>query len=143
MQTLSVTFPSHAHIVNLVNHVNHVNPPLSSITANMLSYNSSVGQRPSSSGAMPSSRQNIPPSPKTTISNGVMGNGTTSADGFPAKQQHIWLVTGPAGCGKSTVAKHIANALQFPFIEGDEVRYPMPHAGVLSRFSNAILTASL
>jgi hypothetical protein len=140
MQTLSVSFPSHAHIVN---HVNHANHPLSSITANMLSYNTSVGQRPSSSGAMPPSRQNIPPSPKTTISNGVMANGTTSADGSPAKQQHIWLVTGPAGCGKSTVAKHIANALQFPFIEGDEVRYLMLHGGVPTRYSNAILTISL
>jgi hypothetical protein len=129
MQTLLVTLPSHAHIVNHVNHVNHVNPPLSSITANMLSYNTSVGQRPSSSGAMPPSRQTIPPSPKTTLSNGVMANGTASTDGSPAKQQHIWLVTGPAGCGKSTVANHIANALQFPFIEGDEVRYPMPMLG--------------
>ncbi|EAQ90877.1 hypothetical protein CHGG_02812 [Chaetomium globosum CBS 148.51] len=36
------------------------------------------------------------------------------------KDQHIWLVTGPAGCGKSTVAKHIADSLHFPFIEGDE-----------------------
>lgn len=97
----------------------------------MLSYNTSVavnGQRPASSGAMSSGRQSIPPSPKTArlptaLSNGIMTNGATSTDGSPAKQQHIWLVTGPAGCGKSTVAKHIANALQFPFIEGDEVRY--------------------
>jgi gluconokinase len=94
----------------------------------MLSYNTSVavnGQRPASSGAMSSGRQSIPPSPKTArlptaLSDGIMTNGATSTDGSPAKQQHIWLVTGPAGCGKSTVAKHIANALQFPFIEGDE-----------------------
>ncbi|KAI1415554.1 gluconokinase-like protein [Hypoxylon sp. FL1857] len=33
---------------------------------------------------------------------------------------HVWLVTGPAGCGKSTVAKHLATALGIPFIEGDE-----------------------
>ena len=117
-----MTFPSHAHIVN------HVDPPRS-LAANMLSYNTSVGQRPSSSGAMPPGRQSIPASPKTALSNGVMANGTTSTDGSPAKQQHIWLVTGPAGCGKSTVAKHIANALQFPFIEGDEVRYLMPMLG--------------
>jgi gluconokinase len=35
--------------------------------------------------------------------------------------KHIWIVTGPAGCGKSTVAKHIADELQAPYIEGDEV----------------------
>ncbi|KAH6636665.1 P-loop containing nucleoside triphosphate hydrolase protein [Chaetomium tenue] len=94
----------------------------------MLSYNTSVavnGQRPSSSGAMSSGRQSIPSSPKasrlpTTLSNGVMANGATSAAEAPAKDQHIWLVTGPAGCGKSTVAKHIADSLQLPFIEGDE-----------------------
>lgn len=37
--------------------------------------------------------------------------------------QHIWLVTGPAGCGKSTVGQYIAKAMNFPFIEGDLV-YP-------------------
>lgn len=34
---------------------------------------------------------------------------------------HIWLVTGPAGCGKTTVAEHLATALNFPYIEGDSV----------------------
>ncbi|KAK3299032.1 P-loop containing nucleoside triphosphate hydrolase protein [Chaetomium fimeti] len=95
----------------------------------MLSYNTSVavnGQRPSSSGAMSSGRQSIPPSPKaarlpTALSNGVMTNGSAaSTTDSPAKDQHIWLVTGPAGCGKSTVAKHIADSLQLPFVEGDE-----------------------
>lgn len=37
------------------------------------------------------------------------------------KFRHIWLVTGPAGCGKSTVGQYIANAMKFPFIEGDKV----------------------
>ncbi|KAI5926845.1 P-loop containing nucleoside triphosphate hydrolase protein [Camillea tinctor] len=36
------------------------------------------------------------------------------------KYHHIWLVTGPAGCGKSTVAKHLSEALNLPYIEGDE-----------------------
>ncbi|KAK4158147.1 putative gluconokinase [Chaetomidium leptoderma] len=93
------------------------------------SYNTPVavnGQRPSSSGAMSSGRQSIPPSPKTTrlpttaLANGVTTNGATSTNDSPAKEQHIWLVTGPAGCGKSTVAKHIADGLKVPFIEGDE-----------------------
>ncbi|KAJ4295708.1 hypothetical protein N0V88_004410 [Collariella sp. IMI 366227] len=95
----------------------------------MLSYNTPIvmnGQRPSSSNTMSTGRQNIPPSPKTmrlptsSLSNGVMANGSTSQP----KEQHIWLVTGPAGCGKSTVAKHLADTLNFPFIEGDEYHPP-------------------
>lgn len=34
---------------------------------------------------------------------------------------HIWLVTGPAGCGKTTVAQHLSKALNIPYIEGDAV----------------------
>ncbi|KAL5888428.1 hypothetical protein ACKVWC_003695 [Pyricularia oryzae] len=37
---------------------------------------------------------------------------------------HIWLVTGPAGCGKSTVAQHLATSLDVPYIEGDEYHPP-------------------
>ncbi|KAL1836862.1 hypothetical protein VTJ49DRAFT_4542 [Mycothermus thermophilus] len=91
----------------------------------MLSYNTSVqtvnGQRPPSPGRTTASR--LPPS---AFSNGVMTNGITSqaADASAPPQQpkvqHIWLVTGPAGCGKSTIAKHLADSLQFTFIEGDE-----------------------
>lgn len=35
--------------------------------------------------------------------------------------QHIWVVTGPAGCGKSTVGRVIQQELQVPFLEGDDV----------------------
>ncbi|KAL1634905.1 hypothetical protein SLS56_001986 [Neofusicoccum ribis] len=38
----------------------------------------------------------------------------------PPNHRHIWIITGPAGCGKSTVAMHIANSLQLPYVEGDE-----------------------
>ncbi|THC98939.1 hypothetical protein EYZ11_001576 [Aspergillus tanneri] len=34
--------------------------------------------------------------------------------------QHIWVVTGPAGCGKSTVGRGIQMALGVPFLEGDD-----------------------
>lgn len=34
--------------------------------------------------------------------------------------QHIWVVTGPAGSGKSTVGEDINNALKLPFLEGDD-----------------------
>ncbi|KAK5990837.1 putative gluconokinase [Cladobotryum mycophilum] len=48
----------------------------------------------------------------------------TANNGVPTMNQkqtntHIWLVTGPAGCGKSTVAEHLAEALGMPYIEGD------------------------
>jgi gluconokinase len=33
---------------------------------------------------------------------------------------HILIVTGPAGCGKSTVAKHLSDRYGFDYIEGDE-----------------------
>lgn len=34
---------------------------------------------------------------------------------------HVWLVTGPAGCGKTTVAQYVASKLSLPYIEGDDV----------------------
>jgi len=41
------------------------------------------------------------------------------ADSSSNKHHHIWLVTGPAGCGKSTVAEHLAKKLNVPYVEGD------------------------
>jgi gluconokinase len=35
------------------------------------------------------------------------------------KVHHIWLVTGPAGCGKTTVAEHLSKSLNLPYLEGD------------------------
>jgi gluconokinase len=37
---------------------------------------------------------------------------------------HILIVTGPAGCGKSTVAMHLSERYGFDYIEGDEVSQP-------------------
>jgi gluconokinase len=34
---------------------------------------------------------------------------------------HIFIVTGPAGCGKSTVAKFLADQFSLCYVEGDEV----------------------
>ncbi|EFR03729.1 hypothetical protein MGYG_06727 [Nannizzia gypsea CBS 118893] len=36
------------------------------------------------------------------------------------RPQHIWIVTGPAGCGKTTVAQGLAKELHIPYIEGDD-----------------------
>ena len=35
--------------------------------------------------------------------------------------RHMWIITGPAGCGKSTVAQYLAHELKIPYIEGDDV----------------------
>ncbi|PGH16248.1 hypothetical protein AJ80_05271 [Polytolypa hystricis UAMH7299] len=40
--------------------------------------------------------------------------------GPPPVMQHIWIVTGPAGCGKTTVAKGLSKELSLPYIEGDD-----------------------
>jgi predicted ATPase len=37
-------------------------------------------------------------------------------------RHHILIVTGPAGCGKSTIAKVLSDRYGFEYIEGDEVR---------------------
>lgn len=35
--------------------------------------------------------------------------------------RHLFIVTGPAGCGKSSVAQYLAKTQDFQYIEGDEV----------------------
>ncbi|KAI9819899.1 MAG: hypothetical protein M1827_006469 [Pycnora praestabilis] len=42
----------------------------------------------------------------------------------PDLHRHIWIITGPAGCGKSTVAQYISENLSIPYIEGDEYHPP-------------------
>ena len=36
----------------------------------------------------------------------------------------MWIITGPAGCGKSSVAQYVAKELSIPYIEGDDVSGP-------------------
>ncbi|KAK7739937.1 hypothetical protein SLS53_005531 [Cytospora paraplurivora] len=72
---------------------------------------------------MSTSRQVINPTKpvrqSTTTNNSVATNGQ-----IHPKHHHIWLVTGPAGCGKTTIAQHVANSLNLPYIEGDEFHPP-------------------
>ena len=44
------------------------------------------------------------------------------------QMKHIWVIAGPAGCGKSTVAIHLARELNLPFLEGDDVRLTLAMA---------------
>lgn len=41
--------------------------------------------------------------------------------------EHIWIITGPAGCGKTTVAQHLAKELSLPYVEGDDVFRDLCH----------------
>lgn len=85
----------------------------------------------SSRSAMPGSPKSVRHAPAAVVSNGVAPTGTALPNGHhhcPHERHHqIWLVTGPAGSGKSTVAKHLAARLGYPYIEGDEVGFrPLP-----------------
>ncbi|KAI1383201.1 carbohydrate kinase [Hypoxylon trugodes] len=58
-------------------------------------------------------------------SNNTVAKASNQTHGLSApRHRHIWLVTGPAGCGKSTVAKHLSTSLNLPYIEGDEFHPP-------------------
>lgn len=70
-----------------------------------------------------------------------MTTATPSADvlshtTIPDHFEHIFLVTGPAGCGKTTVAQALAKELKAPYIEGDDVRQlVMPLANDMLTYS--------
>ncbi|KAI9761415.1 MAG: hypothetical protein M4579_001065 [Chaenotheca gracillima] len=68
----------------------------------------SCDERPQLYGGISSQRRSASGS---KVSNGSLG--------VPC-HRHIWIITGPAGCGKSTVAQFLAESLHLPFVEGDE-----------------------
>lgn len=92
----------------------------------MLSYDTPVSVNGQSPTSLTTTRQAIasskplwtskPSDMSMTSNNAVSG----LKKPHPA-HHHIWLVTGPAGCGKTTVAKHLAAALGMAYVEGDEV----------------------
>lgn len=38
----------------------------------------------------------------------------------PDHLEHIWIIGGPAGCGKTTTAQFLAKELSLPYVEGDD-----------------------
>jgi gluconokinase len=89
-----------------------------------------VNGKPSSGNALPSTGLNNlgrNPMPVSASAAPVAVPSTTPAMAGGQqgpKHHHIWLVTGPAGCGKSTVAQHLSSTLNLPYIEGDEFHPP-------------------
>ncbi|PSR90474.1 gluconokinase-like protein [Coniella lustricola] len=97
----------------------------------MLSYDSPVslnGQSPVSPTNLTTSRQAMAPSKPVIVTKPTDNTLSNNAPSYGAALQpahhHIWLVTGPAGCGKTTVAGHLAGALDIPYVEGDEFHSP-------------------
>lgn len=90
----------------------------------MLSYDSPVSLNGPKTPAPPNMASSMElgadPKPLPTTMTPNVSKAAKKTPGAPARH-HIWLVTGPAGCGKSTVAQHLAKTLELPYIEGDDV----------------------
>lgn len=71
----------------------------------------------STAGPMPTAH---PPS-----TNGAATASTTGAAVAVPEHRHIFIVTGPAGCGKTTVAEYLSKSLSLPYLEGDAVSSPL------------------
>lgn len=61
-----------------------------------------------------------------------MGSAYMHTSPEPDQLEHIFIITGPAGCGKTTVAQYLAKQLGWPYVEGDDVSTlcrSLKHAG--------------
>ena len=107
------------------------------------SYTVPQGQKAPTSAALPS----IQP---TTNGTSLQAANASKMAGQAGGHTHIFLVTGPAGCGKSSVAEYLANALNMPYIEGDSVRNALfschadnfPRMSLRSAVTNMIIAGS-
>ncbi|KAL4892158.1 P-loop containing nucleoside triphosphate hydrolase protein [Aspergillus ambiguus] len=80
----------------------------------------SAGERPQPPMTTNASMMNSAAATTTTPLNAA----TMYPDHPKESTQHIWVVTGPAGCGKSTVGRGLGNELHYPFLEGDDFHPP-------------------
>ncbi|KAK5116017.1 hypothetical protein LTR62_000473 [Meristemomyces frigidus] len=48
----------------------------------------------------------------------------TPSTAHMTQTKHIWVITGPAGCGKTSVAEYLHQQLSLPYLEGDGFHTP-------------------
>lgn len=117
LQPFLVLLKLYSHISLTVTflHYPYCTLPLKDVT--MLSYENS----PHALGnTFASTAPAMDSTPNGHLSNGIPHKPEIKSQ-LQSERRHIWLITGPAGCGKSTVAEYIAKSLKLPFLEGDNV----------------------
>lgn len=70
-----------------------------------------------------------PPSEPTTTTTTELSKKASRADSAhggmaPSQHKHIWVITGPAGCGKTSVAEYLHGTFALPYLEGDTFHTP-------------------
>lgn len=77
---------------------------------------------------MPS--DHISSSSSAPMADSTSSNSTAAPTAAAVPQhRHIWIITGPAGCGKTSVAEYLSTAFALPYLEGDSVssvQFPSP-----------------
>lgn len=72
--------------------------------------------------------EHLPPTPPSEPATDDVRLKTTSSQTNAAKvlgtnpKKHIWIITGPAGCGKTSVAEFLHKTYSLEYLEGDTVR---------------------
>ncbi|KAK6006556.1 hypothetical protein QM012_006966 [Aureobasidium pullulans] len=85
---------------------------------------------------MPS--DHIAPSSSAPMPNPTATNSTAApATAAVPQHRHIWIITGPAGCGKTSVAEYLSTAFALPYLEGDSFH---PQANIDKMANNIPLT---
>ncbi|KAG9235645.1 P-loop containing nucleoside triphosphate hydrolase protein [Amylocarpus encephaloides] len=79
---------------------------------------------------IPTTSNHLPVASSATVPSTNMSR--TNDQPPPTGHQHIFLITGPAGCGKSSIAAFIAESMNLPYIEGDEF-HPQSNVEKMSR----------
>ncbi|KAF2765065.1 carbohydrate kinase [Teratosphaeria nubilosa] len=67
-----------------------------------------------------------PPSESATEKHGAdhIEDTMASVPSRGTEHKHIWVITGPAGCGKTSVAEFLHQTLDLPYLEGDSYHTP-------------------
>ncbi|KAH0287957.1 shikimate kinase, partial [Aureobasidium sp. EXF-3399] len=73
------------------------------------------------------------PTPNSTSTNSTIAPATAAV----SQHRHIWIITGPAGCGKTSVAEYLAATFTMPYLEGDSFH---PQANIEKMANNIPLT---